>query len=254
MRNYPQLTKRLLYLQDYKDDVSTLFILEAPFDKELIDNCPCVGDTGVSMSKALFNPDIKISLGNILNGKVESIPTNANNYAIFDTFKFPIDPAVAEKLDILLDNLWSMENLQWSKIKELDRKIGRKLKRKQVETGCYDRLCHYKTLIQHIQKIDSNVLEEFIDDYKKELWQATIKFKNLKNIIVCGFIAQSIFCFAYGLPYCVMPYRRNCITSREKIIRFVEHPINAHHREYRPLWQYETNTSTPFILNTDIRC
>lgn len=255
MRNYPQLTKRLLYLQDCKDAVSTLFILEAPFDKELVDNCPCVGDTGVSMSKALFNPSFEISLGNILNGKVEPIPTNANNYAIFDTFKFPIDSAVAEKLDILLDNLWSKGNLQWSKIKELDGKIGRKLKRKQVETKYYDRPCHYQTLIHYIQNVDSNVLKKFICGYKKDLRQAIITFRNLKNIVVCGFIAQSIFCYAYNLPYCIVPYRKDFIVSKRRTnIRFVDHPINAFRRGKKTHWQYTAVNRKPIILNINIKC
>lgn len=252
---YPQLSNRLLYLKHQEDDVSTLFILEAPFDKEINKDRPCVGCTGISMSKALFGSKIEIPLGDILNGIEECIPNNAENYAVFDTFKFPIDPIVADKLGVSLSDLWSRENSQWDKIKELDGNTGCALKKQKEETGFYDRAYHYKTLIQYIQNVDSKVLKKFINDYKVELNQAISTFKNLKYIVVCGFIAQSILCFAYKLPFCIMPYRKDCIVSnKRKILRFVEHPINAHKRNNNPLWCYTAKNDSLFTLNTNIKC
>lgn len=252
---FPLLSNRLLYLKHRENDVSTLFILEAPFDNEIKKDCPCVGCTGEIMSKALFGPSFKTPLGDILNRKARRIPINAEKYAVFDTFKFPIDPDVAQELGISCCDLWSPENSQWGKIKELDRSTGRKLNKQKEETGFYNRPYHYKTLIQYIQNIDSGVLEIFINDYKADLRHAIKTFENLKDIVICGFIAQSVFCFVYGMPYCIIPYRENFIVSEKRInIRFVNHPINVLKKRNHSLWQYKATNTDPIHLNMNATC
>lgn len=246
---YPQLSKRLLYLEGCENFVSTLFVLEAPFDKEIQGNCPCVGASGESMSKALFGSDFRESLGAVLNGSVETIPNEAKKYAVFDTFKFPIDTVVADKLGMGLRDLLSPDNVQWTKIKICDKKIGGELKREAKLTGRYDRFCHYETLIQCIQSVDSSILKEFINGYKADLSRAMALFRNLENIVVCGFIAQSVLCCVCQKDYREISYRVNYIIPQKRInLRFVEHPINAHKRDDEPLWLYLAKDPPPRYL------
>ena len=110
-----ELSSHELYIEENgQSTATTLFILESPFDTELLEECACVGDTGKHMTKVL---DLNSSspLGKLLKEK-NSI---ARNYAIFNTFKFPLDVKVSLKMaeQNQPHDLWTSCKMPWCSLK-----------------------------------------------------------------------------------------------------------------------------------------
>lgn len=243
-----QLTNRLLFIQDHEDDVDSLLVLESPYDNELKEDCPCVGKSGLSMSKALLQKDCAVSFSKVLRDGCDYLNI-AKRYALFDTFKFPIDENIAGKLDVNSESLWNCETTPWKKIKITDNAIGKELSRKRENTGTYDRVCHYKTLIQTMDGIEPNRLNSFLNEYKCDLIKTILKFRSLKQIVFCGFIAQSVFLKAFSKPYDRVPYRTNFRFKRDGIVlRFVEHPSRANKRDDCPPWRFTPRSKKILLL------
>lgn len=243
-----QLTNRLLFVREHEEYVETLCVLESPYDNELKEDCSCVGKSGLSMSKALLQEDCTVSFGKVLRDGRDYLDI-AKRYALFDTFKFPIDENVAGKLEVNPEFLWDCENTPWKEIKITDNAIGKELSLKKEITGTYDRACHYKTLIQTMDGIEPSLLNSFLNEYKCDLKRAISKFRSLKQIVFCGYIAQSIFLKAFKKPYDRVPYRTNFKFKRDGIVlRFVEHPSSANKRDDRPLWGYTPRSEKILLL------
>lgn len=225
----PELSSRLLFHQGDEDNVSTLFILEAPFDDELINKCPCCGEAGKSMSKALSNDKIDTPLGLILSKK-EKFIKSAEKYAIFDTFKFPIDLSVASKLNAKPSLLWTPEKEPWTHLKTIDDYEG--------ENHRYNIEHHLVALQKYIGTIPEVIRTNFFEEYKKDLANAVAMFPNLNNIAVCGYIAQCIFNIAYNFPQGEKKFSTTYFSQSGKKYYFIEHPMAAYYRNYEPLWSY----------------
>ena len=153
-------------------DAKTLFILESPFDSELMENCGCVGKTGKNMTKVL-GLSSNDALGKMLNDG----DLIAKKYAIFNTFKFPLDIAVAVKMIEAGKNfdLWDEFKIPWSILKKDE---GKKI----------------ETLKKEINAINGNIsCKKYYSGYKRSLMSFLRKCPNLSNIVVCGKIAQAMF-------------------------------------------------------------
>lgn len=150
---------------------TTLFILESPFDTELIEECACVGDTGKRMTKVL-GLNSSDSLGKLLKDK-NSI---ARNYAVFNTFKFPLDVKVSLKMaeQNRPHDLWTSCKIPWCSLKIDESKKG-----------------SLKKTIQFLKNKRS--LKRYFVDYDESLDSFLNNAPHLNNIIVCGNIAQVLF-------------------------------------------------------------
>lgn len=107
--------------------------------------------------------------------------------------------------------------------------IGQKLKREQHgKKGPYDRNAHYNSLWDYIANIDNNTKKIFLDEYKKILLPviSSKTFPNLKEIVVCGYIAQSIFTNVFDKQ--IFPFNRPFHIKKYPIpIRFLNHPSSS---------------------------
>lgn len=226
-----KLENQIYYCKEFENDVEVLFIMESPFAEELNEGFPCMGNSGIEMSKALELGDE--ALGRLLlNGREK-------RFAIFETFNFALDTrACASVAPEDIHNFWDVCDLPWCGLKIQDKSIGNKLEIKKLKRGgSYDRKAHYESLWDYIFCIDANVRNAFFEKYanilnpiiKKE------KFPNLKEIVVCGFIAQSVFMVAFEKN--VFPYNKPFFIKKCLIpVRFLNHPSCSlqNHQE----WSY----------------
>lgn len=223
-----KLENQIYYCNDFENDVEVLFIMESPFAEELDEGFPCMGNSGIEMSKALKLGDE--ALGELLLNRREK------RFAIFETFNFALDTRVCANFALEdICKFWDVCDLPWCGLKIQDKSIGNKLKIKR--RGAYDRNAHYESLWDYIFCIDANVRNAFFEKYanilnpiiKKE------KFPNIKEIVVCGFIAQSVFTVAFEKK--VFPYNtplsiKNCSVP----VRFLNHPSGSLHNHQE--WSY----------------
>lgn len=202
------LEKHEHYVQGKQNEVKTLFLLESPGKTELEKGYPCAGPSGEVMSKALLKIDSNSedkALGELIAGK----DPNVFQYAIFDTFKFPLkkdDSKPGETLnesESIWQNLKDVEQDSWHQCKKM---------------GC------------HSAKITNKILElsrsapSIFDEYKNTLGDCLKSFPNLEEIVVCGFIAQCMFKEYSGLSE--WPYNKWISWTHENdyFLRFVKHP------------------------------
>lgn len=195
-----RLPKHLCFSNGAENDVETLFILESPYKEELYWGFPCMGDTGKKMSEVLIK-NSSIAIGNL----IQHDNPQTRKYALFETFKFPLDKSLTHGLDA--------DELFWKEIKN----------KKQIK-----------------KFFDQN-RQLFSYSYKYNLECALKIFqKNLKEIVVCGDIAQSIFevVFEDKLKQEKTPKSVNVV--------FVEHPAKAKYSHRQ--WCYQTNMQTVYFF------
>lgn len=220
-----KLENRIYYSAKSEEKVETLFIMESPFVDELKSSkpCPCLGYSGDVMSRAL-------NLGDQAFGKILSQDLG-RKYAVYETFNFALDTRVCTKLKSLYSpenvyKFWETCDIPWCGLKIQDMLIGAKLyKESLVPFKKYDRKKHYESLWDFISCIDENVKNNFFNNYQSVLKPVLVKelFPNLKEIVVCGYIAQSIFLMAFEIDF--LPFRkRSNIDGFAGTIVFVEHP------------------------------
>ena len=117
------LEKHEHYVQGKQNEVKTLFMLESPGKTELEKGYPCAGPSGEVMSKALLkiSPVSDKAFGELIAGK----DPNVFQYAIFDTFKFPLkkdDLKPGETLnesESIWQNLKDVEQDSWHQCKKM---------------------------------------------------------------------------------------------------------------------------------------
>ena len=195
-----RLPKHLYFSDGAENDVEILFILESPYKEELYWGFPCMGDTGKKMSEVLVN-DKNIAIGDL----IQHNNPQTRKYALFETFKFPLDKSLTHGLDA--------DELFWKEIKN----------KKQIK-----------------KFFDQN-RPFFSYSYKYNLECALKIFqRNLKEIVVCGDIAQSIFevVFEDKLKQEKTPKSVNVV--------FVEHPAKAKYSHRQ--WCYQTNMQTVYFF------
>lgn len=215
-------------------EVNVLFVMESPFADELNAGYPCAGNTGIVMSKAL-------ALGIAPFGKL-LFSGMEKRFAIFNTFNFALDSRVCVELTGKYHpkevyNFWDQYDIPWCGLKIQDKSIGCELTIKKIWSGSYDRKAHYESLWNYISCIDENIRNVFFEKYTSILRPVIegTKFPNIKEIVVCGFIAQSVFTVAFEKK--VFPYNtplsiKNCSVP----VRFLNYPSGSlqNHQE----WSY----------------
>lgn len=151
-----RLPKHLYFSEGGENDVETLFVLESPYKDELYWEFPCMGVTGKKMSDVLMQKS-DIALGDLIRENCSL----TRKYALFETFKFPLDKSLTHGLDT--------DELFWKKIKEIKNRV-------------------------QIENFFSQNISYFAGSYKKNFEYGISLFQNnLKTIVVCGDIAQVIF-------------------------------------------------------------
>lgn len=181
----------------------TLFIMESPYLEELATGIPCSGGTGKRMAGTLFN-NSDVALGKLLYDKQE----NALKYGIMNSFPFAL--GLRERLPRELQVYTQIKNLKWT-----------------------NRLDFYQ---QHLNLLETWPELEKHTEFKTRLSQYINQAPNLKNIVFCGYIAQSMYLHAFGQN--ILPYNRLCPISIEsgKTINalFVNHPS-----ERNAVWDFK---------------
>lgn len=203
-----RLTERS-FCGDNSSDVEILFVMESPGEQELVCNYACVGPTGNVMAKYLCGKNM-VSLGCLLKNKKES------RFAIFETFDFPL-------CESLQNNLNTSFEKAMLELKKIDNDYADSSRREH-----YDKL---KIFWENSTDSFLYKKREFINLYKNELINFANSFSNLKNIVICGYIAQSCFMQAfcphgYNSDFDFPPYGFlfNVNTSNNPRIYFSNHP------------------------------
>jgi len=198
-----RLPKHLYFSEGAENDVETLFILESPYKEELYWDFPCMGGTGKKMAEVLIQ-NSSIAMGDL----IQHNNPQTRKYALFETFKFPLDKSLTHGLDA--------DELLWKEIKK-------KKDKKQI-----------KTFFEQNRQF-------FSYSYKYNL-ECAIKIfsKNLKEIVVCGDIAQGIFEIVFEDKF------KRHQTPKSVNVIFVEHPAKAEYSHRQ--WSYQTNMRASFFL------
>jgi len=228
-----------IYYRASSEDIEVLFIMESPFFDELNSSnpCPCMGYSGKVMSRALY-------LGNQAFGEVLAEDVG-RKYAVYETFNFALDTRVCAKLKGLYPpenvyKFWATCDIPWCGLKIQDMLTGAKLYKESLDSHKgYDRKKHYKSLWDFISCIDEEVKNNFFNNYQSVLNPVLTKerFPNLKEIVVCGYIAQSVFLKAFEIDF--LPFRkRSNIDGFAGTIVFVEHPSSVRDENE---WSYPNN-------------
>lgn len=228
-----KLKNEIYCCKNSEEDVEVLFIMESPFAEELRLANPCMGDSGMVMSKALGLKNV--ALGQLMAEEKEK------RFAIFESFNFALDTRVCVELTGMYSpekvyEFWGVCDIPWCGLKIQDKSIGGRLKAQSIiRSEKYDRKTHYKSLLSYIESVDNNIRTSFLDEYKKVLQPAfnKEKFPKLKEIVVCGYIAQSIFMEAFGKDNSPFAQRFKVDGFQIPVI-FVEHPSHAPNGE----WSY----------------
>lgn len=206
-----RLPKHLYFPDGAENDVETLFILESPYEEELYWEHPCMGQTGKKMSEVLIQHS-DIAIGDL----IQHNNPQTRKYALFETFKFPLDESLTHGLDA--------DELFWKHIKCLDSSLGR------------------KSRDEHNQGLN-NFWEEnkasFPKTYQICLESSLKLFSNLKEIVVCGFIAQSIFLNVFQVkdPGYDQDRKKILVAGKTIDIYFIEHPSAPLYDNNRP-WAF----------------
>jgi hypothetical protein len=220
-----KLENRIYYSANSEEKVEVLFIMESPFVDELnsFKPCPCMGYSGDVMSRAL-------NLGDQSFGEVLAEDAG-RKYAVYETFNFALDTRVCAKLKGFYSpenvyKFWDSHDIPWCGLKIQDMLTGAKLYKESLDSHKgYDRKKHYESLWDFISCIDEKVKTNFFYNYQSVLNPVLAKelFPNLKEIVVCGYIAQSVFLKAFEIEF--LPFRkRSNIDGFAGTIVFVEHP------------------------------
>ncbi|MBP5983919.1 MAG: hypothetical protein KA734_09360 [Fluviicola sp.] len=177
--------------------IETLFIMESPYHEELDSGTPCVGETGKRMSKTILNEDF-LSFGDLLkenNSKVLE-------FGIMNSFPFPL-----EIIDNLNDNQLlykELKKLTWIK-------------------GTTNRDEFYK---EHFNLLGDVEILEQQTGFKQRITQYFQQCPNLKNLVFCGFISQSVYLRLFNQS--VISYNKliskKTQTGKEINLLFVNHP------------------------------
>ena len=138
-----------------------LFILESPHSTEIKSKIPASGQTGLVMSKGLFNTSSPIGLA-IKNREIDGV-------GILNACQFPFDERVYQEIPKILMGYMGIKKLKYS-----DNNFKNDIKEK-------------------VSKVDKlNTVANF-----RERLESVVKNNGSKEIIVCGFISQVYMELAY---------------------------------------------------------
>lgn len=193
--------KSIFYDDSCPNNVKKLFIMESFSKQEIENKWPCMGKTGKIMSQRLFG--CTTPFGQIMQTK--SHP-DINHFAVMESFDFP-----------LITEDWGQEQipdeiLKWCKLKMIEKKWE--------EHHC--RNTQYSNLRSHISTIHDDIFSTYVKRVEKTL----MTFSNLQQVVVCGFIAQSMFLEAFNFSHQTIKYKQKN-EWRKYDLRFVNHPAHV---------------------------
>ncbi|WP_430816410.1 hypothetical protein [Carboxylicivirga sp. RSCT41] len=178
------------------DTIETLFIMESPYKEEIRVGLPCVGESGKVMSYKILDGDSSLAFGYYLNNQ----KGKTCKFGIMNTFNFPIDREVCG------------EN-QFSVLKDVP------------YTKYTNRIQHYNDLFSKLNELtDGKRIEE---SYQRLIGYLQ-NSPTIKNIVICGYIAQSVYVHNFNKKNDIPRYNTQtnevCPSGRELNILFVNHP------------------------------
>ena len=183
----------------FPSDIKTLFILESPCIDELKNEYPCAGKSGKTMSSKILG-DNSISFGKLLFDKDERI----KNYGVFNSSPFPFE---------ILNDLNENEK-KIAELKIIERDQGH--------------LCDHNIYFDYLKSIDKNELVNFTLRYTNRLIPILKESKSIENIVICGYIAQSIYSYLLNIKlpkYLILEEIKEC--ENRKLNHFIcNHPRN----------------------------
>ena len=205
-----KLAKHLYFSENTERYVETLFLMESPHTEELNEGFPCMGATGCKMSEILVN-NISIPIGRLIK---EGNPAT-RIYALFETFKFPLKPYSKEEYD--------SNELIWMQMKILDSRSYSSRKDRFVALN---------------QFFEKNAIA-FPNTYQSCLESAVRLFENLKEIAICGNIAQTVFMHFFEIDDPGGGQRvKKLIAEKSLDLYFVEHPAASLYDSSNRPWAY----------------
>jgi hypothetical protein len=194
------------------EELEFLFVLESPYANEVASDIPCVGSTGLRMSQGIFNTN-EIAFGHYLKTGQKGF----EKYGIMNSFSFPLE----------LHSAQTEEQKQFSKLKDV-----------QWIAGVSNRSSHYNGFLTILNSIE-NV--EGISNFKIRFTNYVNQAPNLKYIVFCGYIAQSMYLFSF--KQAIQPYNKPILmktkSQRELYLMFVNHPS-----ERNGQWDFKLSSIT----------
>lgn len=188
------------------NSLETLFIMESPHIDELKNMIPCSGESGIRMAEKLYGNETR-SLGEIIQNNI-GCP-----YGIINTFQFPL--GIKKGL--------SNEMIMYSKLKEL--------RWSPTKT----RITFYQ---EHFELLKNRDLLEQNTKLILRLSEIIEKAKKIKSIVICGYIAQSVFCLLFNKE--ILPYNKTIAlkTKSGKKVNFLftNHPSTKNNQ-----WDFNMN-------------
>lgn len=183
--------------------LETLFVMESPYLEELASGIPCSGGTGKRMAATLFNDDT-VALGKLLKEE----HTEALKYGIMNSFPFAL--GLRDNLPKELQLYTQIKYLKWTN-----------------RTDFYG---------QHLHVLGNWPELEKHTEFKERLTQNIKQAPNLKHIIFCGYIAQSMYLHFFKQP--ILPYNKlypiKTESGKDIYALFVNHPS-----ERNAVWDFK---------------
>lgn len=149
----------------YPENIKTIFILESPYEEELNYGFPCAGK---SMSFKILN-DNCIPFGKLLFEKDERI----KEFGVFNSSPFPFE--IHDDLSEIQEEIAFLKTIE------------------KQEGHFYSHTPYF----EHLKTIE-NLDDEL--NYSNRLLTILEKSPSIENIVICGFIAQSIYNFILEQP------------------------------------------------------
>lgn len=174
----------------YSTTAQTTLILESPHNKEVTNNCPLVGDSGLVVSQGIL-PEGSLAVGyEIREGNVNLSVMNTFNYAL--------------QLNSKMAGLNSL-----------------------INDICYDDLgpYNYKMELKSLFSSNSLTSKELRESYINRFKLIVEHSESKARFVICGFIAQAFFEFSFGfsnLPFGKIVSQN--VFGKVVDILYVEHP------------------------------
>lgn len=133
-------------------------------------------------------------------------------YGIMNTFSFPL--GIKDDLNSSQKRVAELKDIPWI-------------------TGKTSRQSHYA---KHLELIRSVEHVEQLAGFKTRLIDYVSKSPNLKNIVICGYIAQSMYLYSFNqeIPAYNVPISLKTTSKRNMKLLFVNHPS-----EKNKVWDFD---------------
>lgn len=192
------------------EKLETLFILESPYRNEVVNSIPCSGVTGIRMAQVILSISESKSFGELLNENNESIKM----FGVMNTFPFPLE--MPERLTTNQRYYTCLKNLKWN-------------------NGRHDFYNQHLSVLENCSELEN------ISGFKSRLFDYIVNSEKLKNVVICGYIAQSVFLklIKSKIPDYNKPFILNGRTGRKLSVIFTNHPSDRNNK-----WDFKMSDLT----------